>query len=86
MLKAILSTAIIVVVSANAGFAAETATTHDMTADHKTPVAQTDMGSINQPFPVILQNEVIASGLCRLHLDNGTKLEVSCSNTKEGLI
>ncbi|HPE61030.1 MAG: hypothetical protein KDI15_00335 [Thiothrix sp.] len=31
-------------------------------------------------FPVIVRNENIAIGLCRIHFDTGKTLEVSCNN------
>ncbi|HPQ95429.1 MAG: hypothetical protein KDI44_03630 [Thiothrix sp.] len=31
-------------------------------------------------FPVIVRNETIAAGLCKIHFDNGKTLEVRCNN------
>jgi hypothetical protein len=62
------------------GFAQEKTTTD---TDYEKPVVQTTQVSPQRPFPVIIQNEVISAGLCRLHMDDGTVLEVSCTHTKE---
>lgn len=38
-----------------------------------------------QHFPVIIQNEVISAGVCRLHYSDGTFREVSCKSTKQAM-
>ena len=32
-------------------------------------------------FPVILRNEVLSNDRCRLHLDTGIKIDVSCKHS-----
>ncbi len=34
-------------------------------------------------LPVIMENEVLSNGRCRLHLDTGVKIDVSCEHTAE---
>ena len=34
-------------------------------------------------FPVILKNEVLSNDRCRLHLDTGIKIDVSCEHSLE---
>lgn len=38
-----------------------------------------------QHFPVIIQNEVISAGVCRLHYSDGTFREVSCKRTTQAM-
>lgn len=82
MLKSMLTAAIIVTAFTTSSIAGEK-TISDHKTDNNTLVARTTPVATNKRIPVILQNEAVAPGVCRLHLDNGTKLEVSCSQTEQ---
>lgn len=47
--------------------------------------SNTEMAALDsvRNFPVIVKNEVLASGVCKLHFEDGRTKQVSCNETPQ---